>query len=206
MLHCSASRYTLTVFMRLADLLINEVMILSTDAKTELEDLQMELQMIQSYLMDVDGIERQGSISHVLHTQVQRLREMVPEIEVVIDMFLQDDIETSQGSYIKRLKTYLSYSSSPLLSDYHMIKRIRDINEKIQRISSEMKGRYQVSDKLLKVGFKQRPRTFPHTSNAEFIIGLEEDVHTLVGRQPHNSLSNCWHGRFWKNNPCEDVV
>ncbi|KAL8160311.1 hypothetical protein V2J09_001848 [Rumex salicifolius] len=165
---------------RLSNYMENEFIALSMDTKSAVDSLRKELEMMESYFMDVDKVEQRVTTSHVLQTQLQHLREIAPQIEDLLDTLCQEAEDRSQGSILKKLKAFVS-SSNPLMHTRRLIDKVRELKDILRETVDRPKG-YQLPSYLPRITHKRRILTRPQIVDDGVIVGLEEDVNTLVAK------------------------
>ncbi|KAL8136542.1 hypothetical protein V2J09_002543 [Rumex salicifolius] len=165
------------VLERLGDLLKDEAKILLKDERKEVESVQHELRRIDSYLRDVDDVQRQADLSHVSKTEIQHLKKILYEIEIFLDEFINQKEQKAHRSRVMKFKSFFCCNSNPLIRKHKLVKRVEEIREQLEK--SKM---MEISPQVASRRKKMRPLSDPNIMKDEIITGLEEDVKTLVAK------------------------
>ncbi|KAL8136561.1 hypothetical protein V2J09_002562 [Rumex salicifolius] len=165
------------VLERLADLLKDEAKILLKDERKEVESLEHELRRIDSYLRDVDDVQRRADLTHVSKTEIQHLKKILYEIEIFLDEFINQKEQKAHQKSVMKIKSFFSPNSNPLTRKHKLVKRVEEIREQLEK-SKVMEISPQVASRRK----KRRPLSDPSIMKGEIIIGLDEDVETLAAK------------------------
>ncbi|KAL8136560.1 hypothetical protein V2J09_002561 [Rumex salicifolius] len=185
------------VLERLGDLLKDEAKILLKDEKKEIEKLQRELLYIDSHLRDMDEVQRQANLSNVLQTKIQHLREILHEIETLLDEVHRNQKRVEEKSIgtsamcwlyinqkVQKVKSLFSLSTNPLIRKHKLVKRVEEIGKQLDETLLKPE-KYKVVEDSTQVANrrkKRRPLSDSSIMKGEIIIGLEEDVETLAAK------------------------
>ncbi|KAL8136593.1 hypothetical protein V2J09_002594 [Rumex salicifolius] len=193
------------VLERLGDLLKDEAKILLKDEKKEIEKLQRELLYIDSHLRDMDEVQRQANLSNVLQTKIQHLREILHEIEIILDECInqkaqevhrnqkrveEKSIGTSAMCWlyinqkVQKVKSLFSLSTNPLIRKHKLVKRVEEIGKQLDETLLKPEKYKVVEDSTLVANRRKKRRPLSDSSimKGEIIIGLDEDVETLAAK------------------------
>ncbi|KAL8136600.1 hypothetical protein V2J09_002601 [Rumex salicifolius] len=165
------------VLERLADLLKDEAKILLKDERKEVDSLQHELRRIDSYLRDVDDVQRRADLSHVSLTEIQHLKKILYEIEIFLDEFINQKEQKAHQKSVMKIKSFFSPNSNPLFRKHKLVKRVEEIREQLEKSKV-----IEISPQVASRRKKRRPLSDPSIMKGEIIIGLEEDVETLAAK------------------------
>ncbi|KAK6946456.1 NB-ARC [Dillenia turbinata] len=169
-----------SVIERITDQLINEFKFFRA-VPDQVQRLQVKLKLIQSFLRDADAI-MQPEGGQQLRTVVSQFRDIVYDLEDVIDTYILKVASTSRGGFIGFIKKPASISKKCYYI-HQFGNNIEAINERISLIRETLPP-HTVQDMAGASTRSKQPqqgwrRSYAHEEE-EHVVGLDDDIDKLV--------------------------